>query len=213
MFNYAAGAAVFCDELCGLFRTYAGDAWDVVRRVARQDLDFDSLLGRVALVRLDGGCVSQLILLRVVELHVRPYELIHVLIPADDYHVQVFGRKAFGDSGDDVVGFVAFRLKDRHAYRPDNLNDALHLYGQVIRHRLARDFVVLVDFPPLKLLSRAVDCHGEVIRPAAVNQLQQHGAEHVRRPCRLACWAGKVAKWGIVRTVHLRVPVDDVQGL
>ena len=136
------------EQLGGRLVTHAGDAGDVVRRVALERLEVDHL-GRVeAIALVDAGRVVDDRRLDAQagrhELGLLGDQLQHVQVARDDDGLQVAQLRLPRERADEVVRFVAGHLVDGDAEGGQRLADDGELVAQVVRRGPARGLVALV---------------------------------------------------------------------
>jgi hypothetical protein len=166
------------DERDGGLLADAGDAGNVVDRVAHQRHDIDDAIGRHTELGLDGSGIRPAIAHRVPQLNVGADELHQVLVAGDDDDIESRVLIRLDHAGDDVIG-----LDSRHAdlsqpQRRDHAVDPRNLRRQVARHFAAVRFVLRVDIVA-ECRARRVEHHRGVRRPHLGEQLEQHGGEAV----------------------------------
>ena len=74
--------------------------------------------------------------------NVFPDKLHHVLVVADDQHLELFLRGLHRQRANNVVGLVTLKLQDRQAHRFAQLSNVGNLHGEVVGHRRALRFVL-----------------------------------------------------------------------
>ena len=185
----ALEAAERLDELRRGLLAHAGDARDVVGRVALERLEVDHLGRLEAVPLLDPG--------RVVDdrvLDARPgrhqagpvgHELEHVEVAGDDRRVEPVALGLDGQRADDVVGLVAGQLVDRDPERLDDLADLRELVAQVVRHPLPGRLVV-GELLVAEGRPGQVEGDRDVVRPDVLEAAQDDAAEAEDRVDELA---------------------------
>ena len=146
--------AELLDELHGCLLADAGDAGDVIGRIAFEGLEVRDLLGQdaVALEHVFGlGVDHGVALVGAVhpEVDLGCDELGDVAVHAHKVGVDALLRRLNGERAHEVVRLVALQLVDGDAERLDHLAGALHLAGELLAllvgHGDTRGFVSVGD--------------------------------------------------------------------
>jgi hypothetical protein len=140
--------AVLGDEFGGGLGTDAGNARDVVNRVAHECEHVDDLIGGEAGVGHEGVGGEELVLVDVEDLDASGLEeLLEVFVVADeaDEHVRVVALEAIDDGGGDIVGLEAFDADDGQPDGLERVEAALNLAREVFGRRRAGGLVVGVE--------------------------------------------------------------------
>ncbi|CAK7285478.1 hypothetical protein SGPA1_31351 [Streptomyces misionensis JCM 4497] len=207
--------AELVDPLGGGLLADAGDAGEVVGRVAAQGGEVRVLGGRQAVLLLDllRGEPGQLrdALGRVQHGGVLADQLEGVAVAGDDQHLEALGLGLGGEGGDDVVRLEALHGEARGVHRVQELADqfdlALELVGALGAVRL-----VLGEALGAPGLAGDVEGHREVGGRLVTQGVGQHRREAVDRVRRLARRGREVLRGQREeRAVGQRVPVHEHQ--
>ena len=203
--------AVLRDELPGRLVPDAGDAGDVVARVALEPDEVGDLRRANAVPRLDA--------LRRVHLDVRDTarrhhqadvlrdELKCVAIGGDDAGLEprLVGERR--ERRDHVVRFPPLELEVLVAERLDDRPEVRELLAQEIRHRPAVGLVVGVDL--LAVDGPRVPCDRHAARPVVGEQLEEHVRESEERVRRLSVGRLQLLGEREERAIREVVAVDE----
>ena len=129
--------AVFFQQLRRRLRTDAGDARNIIDRIARQSLQVDHLFRRHAPFLDHIGNADLLVLHAVIHVDVVANELHQVLVGGNDGDVAALFRRHAGIGGDDIVGLEAFGLDAGQVEGHRRLADQTELRDQFFRRRRA----------------------------------------------------------------------------
>ncbi len=191
----------------------AGDAWDVVRRVALEGLVLDHLVRPQLEALPDPGRVVEHggvhALARRHEARVLGHDLQHVEIAGHNGRVQAARVEIAGDRADDIVRFVAGHLVDRDPKRGHDLSNLRELRAQVVRHRrpsglVSRELLVA------ERRTRQVEAGGDVLGLHVLDPAQQDAAETEDGVDELAL-AGREGRQRVVAAVDEAVAVEQHQ--
>ena len=167
VFVDAVDAAELADELERRLFADAGDAGDVVGRIAHEGLHVDDLGRRIAVFafhdgRRDGQHVGDT-LLGQIDRHVVCDQLQSIAVTGDDVDGIAIGSGPPGQGTDDVVSFIAFLFEDADAQAGQDFADQGELRPQVVRCRLARSLVAIEQVVAERVLA-LVEGDGDVLR-------------------------------------------------
>ena len=205
------------DEIARALLTDTRHTLHVVDGVAHQGQHVHHLLGRHAELLLHARrVVPGAVIARVEDPDVLLHQLVEVLVAGDDHHVVAVGHAAHGHGADHVVGFITLAGDDRHAQRLAGLMHERNLACEVVRHRRAVRLVVGSQVVAERAAGE-IERGGDVRRCLLLDQLPEHVHEDVDR---IRGDAAGVAEQGalagpdlrVIRAVHLRVAVDQVEG-
>ena len=199
----------------------AGHAGNIVRRVALQRLEVDQLtrLQPVFLpehvfvvddVADDKLAVGLFTAHAKLDLRLGRQQLQDVAVAADDANVDVLLFGLCHRRTDQVVGLVAVHHQDGDIERLDQLVNARHLLRQVIRHLVARAFVLAVQHvaPAQAVVKR----HRQIIGLILAQDVEQTTRKAKDGAGRLAVAGGeRVVDVGEMVAVGQRVTIDEVQ--
>lgn len=131
-----------------------------------------------------------------------------VFVRRDDDGQEFLGRRLPGQAAQDVVRLVLFIDKDWNPQSADDLFELRDLFDQVLGHRLAVSFIVLIDFVP-KLGAGGVKHNPEIFRLLPVHYLTQR-ADKPKNGIRRESLGGRKALDGVIRPVEQRVSIDEI---
>ena len=137
--------AEFFQQLRRRLRADAGNAGDVVDRIAGHGLQVDHLLGRHAPFLDDIGNANLLVLHAVIHVDHRRDELHQVLVGRDDRHIGTGSFGLAGIGGDDIIGFETVGLDAGQIEGAGRLADETELRDQLFRGRRTVCLVIRKD--------------------------------------------------------------------
>ena len=205
--------AVGRDQINGALLANSRHARHVVASVADEGQHVDDLIRRDAELvehplRVEPGAIFP----RVVDADAAADQLEEVLVDRDDGDLETGCLRTSGDGADDVVCLVAAGGQDRHPQGLARLVHPVDLLRQIVGHGGAVRLVVGRD-TVAKGRPGQVERRGEVGRRMVLNQLAQHGDEHVHGVRRVPLLIGEAAAAErVIRAVHLRAAVDQEEG-
>ena len=167
------------DQLARAFFADAGDALDVVDRVAHQREDVHDLLRHHAEFFLHaGGVVPRAFVPRVEHANPVAHELEEVLVSRHDRHAVAFRCRPLRHRADHIVGFVARVRDDGDAERLAGAVHERNLHGEVVGHgrpvRLVVGGQIVAKRAPGQIEGR-----GDELRRVLVEELPQHRDENI----------------------------------
>ena len=180
--------AVLRDQLAGGLVADAGDAWDVVRRVALEPDEVRHLVGPDAVAELDALGRVDVHLGDAARRHhqrdVLAAELERIAVGRDDARLDAGLVGPGRDRRDHVVGLPALELEVSVPERLDDRTEVRELLPQEVRHRTA---ALLVGLRDLGAVGRPrVPGDGDAARRVVGEQLEEHVREAEQRVRRLA---------------------------
>ncbi len=183
---------ILFEKLDGGLVPHAGDAGDVVRRVAGQGLHVDKLLG--------GQIVAILKLRRTIglglgigaaggveDLHMLVHQLEHIPIPGQDQHVHVVGRGPAGQGTQHIIRLVVGVGDDGDGEGAQQLLQPVDLAAHLVGHAVPGGLVVGEGFVTPGIAQ--IKGHGHMVRLIFL----EHGEELARKAidrCSLLAAAG-----------------------
>ena len=213
VFEEPGEVAELADELRGGLLADAGNARDVVGRVALEGLEVDDLVGPQPVALVDPGRVVDDRVLDAGPRRHEPrpvgHELEHVEVAGHDGRIEAARLGFHGERADDVVGLVAAHLVDGDAEGLDDLADLGELVPQVVRHPLS---VRLVLGEALVAERRPGQVEGDrdVVGPDVLEPAEDDRAEAEDGVDELAA-ARRQRREGEVSTVDEPVAVEQHQ--
>ena len=163
----AVDAAELADELERRLFADAGDAGDVIGRIAHEGLHIDDLGRRIAVFGFhDSWRNSQHVgdpFLGQIDRHVVCDQLQGVAVARDDGDGIAISCRAAGQGTDDVVPFIAFLFEDANTQAGQDFTDQGELGPQVIWGRLASSLVAVKQVVAEGMLA-LVEGDGDVLR-------------------------------------------------
>ncbi len=136
--------AVFFQQLRGRLWTDAGDARNIVGRIAGHGLQVDHLFGTHAPFLYDIRDADLLVLHRIVHVDIGSDELHQILVGGDDGDIGPNGLRLPGIGGDDIVRLEAFRLDAGKVEGARRLPYQPELRHQIFRRRRAIGFIEII---------------------------------------------------------------------
>ena len=215
MLVHAVERAVLRDELPRRLVADAGNARDVVRRVALEPDEVGDLIGPDAVSGLDALRRVHLDVADAARRHhqadVRRDELERVAIRRDDARAHPGLVRARGKRGDDVIGLPALELEVAISERLDDRPEERELLAQQVGHRpppfLVDDVCRLRDGGAVDRARIPGD--GDALRLVVAQELEQHVREPEQRIRRKALGRRELLGQGEVRAVGEVVAVDE----
>ena len=176
--------AIFIDELRGGLDADAFRAGHIIRRIARERLHVDNLVGRHAEIIDDIRLSDDPLLARagrgVIHHHTGTDELHQILVGGDDQHIGAFRARLRRIGRDKIVGFINVLLDRRHAEGAHGRAHQGKLWDEVIGRIAAIGLVFGKDFLAERVLALVEDdgeMGGRHARSALAHELQDLRAE------------------------------------
>ncbi len=212
--DQVGNGAVLRDPFGGGFWPHAGDARDIIDRVAREGEHIAGLRGQIALLGQQAGRVNLLVGLNVVHDDLVVDHLIEIFILGAhiDFAVGVGGIVAdFADErGHRVIRFESLGLVGGDSHDVHNLADAFDLRGHIVRHGLALSLIRGGD--GLAAGGSGIHREHDMGGLARLKEFQQHAHEAEGGVGGFARGRSQ-PEHGEVGPINLGVAVDDVEGL
>ena len=213
--DHGLEGAEAADQLtCGLVAD-AGDARDVVRRVALEPDEVGHLVGPDAVAGLDPSRRVDVDVGDTAGRHhqadVVRAQLERIPVGRDDAGADALGVGARGERGDHVVGLPALELEVAVPERLDERPEARELLAQQVRHRLAALLVDHVGRPGQlgSVHGPRVPRHRDRLRPVVGKQLEEHVREPEQRVRRHAVRGRELLGQREERAISEIVAVDE----
>ena len=171
-------ASVFLDQLGRAFFADALRAGNVVHRVAEQRHKINYFFGRNTKDFLHFFPVYDYVRLcaagaRAQRSNVFPDELHHVLVIANDQHVELFLRGLHRQRADHVVSLETLKLQNRQVHRFAQLSNVGNLQRKFIRHGRALRFVFFEELVA-KCRALGVEHDAQVVRRVVLDEAAQN---------------------------------------
>ena len=212
MAQHACKVAIGREELERRLFPHAGDARDVVRRVAHEPLEVLHAFGGqpVALQQELGRILLRIRQTAPGQQHVRAlaHQLQRVPVARDQQRGRALRLRRARERAQDVVRLVAGALAHGHAHLPQELPDQRELAQQILR-RLAPAGLVGGVAPVAERRLVHVERHGQVVR-LRLRKLEQHGQKPVQRAGGHAVARGHIRQ-RVIGAVEQAVAVDGDQ--
>jgi hypothetical protein len=199
----------FCDQCLRPLLSDAGNAGDVVDRIAPDRHDIDDLFGLDTKRFFHAGSVVHDLASGVVEADPFADELEKILVRSDDHDLVSRLARLAGERADHVVGLVLLTRDDRNSEALDDLADVRNLRREVVRHRLAV-FLVVGELFEADGRSTDVESDRDRVRLVFLEQLPQHLNETVDG---IRCHARRVRKLPnrVVAAIHVVRAIDQIE--
>ena len=170
--------AVFVDQLRRRLDADAGNAGNVVGRIAGQGLHLDHLFGPDAEFFHHLVGADDLVLHGVHHDHPGADQLHHVLVARHDGDVGAGLDGQPGIGGDQVVGLEAVHVDTGDVQGPGGVTHQLELRDQVFRRRRTVGLVVGVDIVA-EGLARTIEDDGDMVGVGVLDHFHQHPGEAI----------------------------------
>ncbi len=166
------GGALFADSFC---------SGNVVDGVAEQRHQINDLCGRHAenffhFCGVDDGVRLGAARTGTQNAHAGVDELHHVLVVADDQHVEIVRRGLLCQGADDIVGFIAIQFQNRHAHGLAKAADVGKLHTHLVGHGRAMGFVRFEELVAEGRLA-GIENDSDVVRFVILNETSQDVGE------------------------------------
>ena len=209
-------AAVLADERARLFGTDAGNAGDVVGRVALESVEIGHELGCDSVVEVVDALgrhdrhVGQALACGH-DVDVFGHELVHVAVARHEVHVEAGLISQARARAQNVVAFPALRFENRHVKATEQLFDHGELRVQVGIHRRALRLVLRQHLHANARLA-LIERHDHGIRVERIDHFEEHVEETEDRVGGAPVRRVHARRNRMERAVHERVAVDDGYG-